>query len=87
MTIKNNSEPRTVNLDYFHIKNKTKDFVTTTKVFSKEFQDLGNTYDTVTKLNRTIRMFPTNLVAPMLGIVQRDYLKAEESKQQMPSMK
>ena len=43
--------------------------------------------DTVTKLNRTIRMFPTNLVVPMLGIVQRDYLKAEESKQQMPSMK
>ena len=52
LTIKNNSEPRTVNLDYFHIKNKTKDFVTTTKVFSKEFQDLGNTYDTVTKLKR-----------------------------------
>lgn len=43
--------------------------------------------DTVTKLNRTIRMFPINLVAPMLGIVQRDYLKVEESKQQMPSMK
>ena len=43
--------------------------------------------DTVTKLNRTIRMIPVNLVAPMLGISQRDYLKAEESKQQMPSMK
>ena len=52
LTIKNNSEPRTVNLDYFHIKNKTKDYVTTTKVFSKEFQDLGKTYDTVTKLKR-----------------------------------
>lgn len=43
--------------------------------------------DTVTKLNRTIRMIPVNLVAPMLGILQRDYLKAEKSKQQMPSMK
>lgn len=43
--------------------------------------------DTVTKLNRIIRMFPTNLIAPVLGIAQRDYLKAEESKQQMPSMK
>ena len=52
LTIKNNSEPRTVNLDYFHIKNKTKDYVTTEKVFAKEFQDLGNVYDTVTKLKR-----------------------------------
>lgn len=52
LTIKNYSEPRTVNLDYFHIKNKTKDYVTTDKVFSKEFQDLGNAYDKVRKLKR-----------------------------------
>ena len=43
--------------------------------------------DTVTKLNRTIRMFPTSLVAPMCGIVARDYLKTDESKSEMPSMK
>ena len=43
--------------------------------------------DTVTKLNRTIRMFPTALVAPMLGIFARDYLKVEDSKTEMPSMK
>ena len=43
--------------------------------------------DAVTKLNRTIRMFPTSLVAPMCGIVARDYLQTEESKTAMPSMK
>ena len=43
--------------------------------------------DNVTKLNRTIRMFPISLVAPMCGVVQRDYLKTEESKSEMPSMK
>ncbi len=43
--------------------------------------------DTVTKLNRTIRMFPISLVAPMCGVVARDYLKTEESKTAMPSMK
>lgn len=43
--------------------------------------------DSVTKLNRTIRMFPISLVAPMCGVVARDYLKAEESKSEMPSMK
>lgn len=43
--------------------------------------------DTVTKLNGTIRMFPTSLVAPMCGIVARDYLKTDESKSEMPSMK
>lgn len=52
LTIKNNSTGRKVNLDYFHIKNKTNDYVTTNKVFAKEFQDLGNTYDTVTELKK-----------------------------------
>jgi len=52
LTIKNNSVPRKVKLDYFHIKNKTKDYTTTNKVFAKEFQDLGNTYETVRELKR-----------------------------------
>lgn len=52
LTIKNNSAPRKVKLEYFHIKNKTKDFTTTNRVFAKEFQDLGNTYETVRELKR-----------------------------------
>ena len=43
--------------------------------------------DAVTKLNRTIRMFPTSIVAPMCGIVARDYLKTDDAKTDMPSMK
>ena len=43
--------------------------------------------DSVTKLNRTIRMFPTNIVAPMLGITPREHLTTDEAKQAMPSMK
>lgn len=42
--------------------------------------------DTVTKLNRTIRMFPTSLIAPMFGIHSRDYLAAENSKKEMPNL-
>ena len=45
LTIKNNSEPREVYLENFHIKNATKDYITTRKVYAKEFQDLGNTLD------------------------------------------
>ena len=43
--------------------------------------------DSVTKLNRTIRMFPTSLAAGMLGFHQRDYLEAAEEKADMPDMK
>ncbi len=43
--------------------------------------------DSVTKLNRAIRMFPTSLVAGMFGFSKRDYLEAEEAKADMPSMK
>ena len=42
--------------------------------------------DSVTKLNRAIRMFPTSLVAGMLGVTSRDYLEASESKADMPNM-
>ncbi len=42
--------------------------------------------DSVTKLNRTLRMFPTNLVAGMLGFRQRTYLEAEAEKSAMPNM-
>lgn len=43
--------------------------------------------DSVTKLNRMIRMFPTTLIAGILGFSQRDYLKTNENKSDMPSMK
>ena len=43
--------------------------------------------DSVTKLNRTIRMFPTSIAAGILGIKSRDYLEAEEKKADMPNMR
>lgn len=43
--------------------------------------------DSVTKLNRAIRMIPTSLIAGLLGFHQRNYLEAVESKSDMPSMK
>lgn len=43
--------------------------------------------DSVTKLNRTIRMFPTSIAASVLGITSRDYLEANDKKADMPDMK
>lgn len=43
--------------------------------------------DSVTKLNRSIRMFPTTMVAGMMGFARRDYLEANDNKADMPSMK
>ena len=43
--------------------------------------------DSVTKLNRTIRMFPTSIAAGMLHITSRDYLETSEQKADMPDMK
>jgi LemA protein len=43
--------------------------------------------DSVTKLNREIRMFPVSIIAGMLGFRQRDYLEEQASKADMPSMK
>ena len=43
--------------------------------------------DSVTKLNREIRMFPTSLLAGALGFYPRAYLEADERKADMPSMK
>lgn len=43
--------------------------------------------DSVTKLNRQIRMFPTSIIAGMLGFSKRDYLETESEKASMPSMK
>lgn len=43
--------------------------------------------DSVTKLNRTIRMFPLSTIAGMLGFEKREYLEEQEDKIDMPSMK
>ena len=43
--------------------------------------------DSVTKLNREIRMFPVSAFAGILGFRQRDYLEEQASKVDMPSMK
>ena len=43
--------------------------------------------DSVTKLNRAIRMFPTSLAASLLHITSREYLEASEKKADMPDMK
>lgn len=43
--------------------------------------------DSVTKLNREIRMFPVSMIAGMLGFKQRDYLEEQPTKADMPSMK
>ena len=43
--------------------------------------------DSVTKLNRELRLFPTSLVVGLLGFRMRDYLEQREEKADMPSMK
>ena len=56
LTIVNNSAPRTIYLENFHIRNGNKDFTTTNKTFSKEFQDLGSTYESIRELKRDERL-------------------------------
>ncbi len=43
--------------------------------------------DSVTKLNREIRMFPVSMIAGTLGFRQREYLEEQAAKADMPSMK
>lgn len=43
--------------------------------------------DSVTKLNRAIRMFPTSIAAGILHIGSRDYIEASDKKADMPDMK
>ena len=40
--------------------------------------------DTVTKFNQQVHMFPTSLVAGILGFAKRDYLQEDKSKQDYP---
>ena len=43
--------------------------------------------DSVTAMNRMVRQIPESLVAGMLGFKEKEYLKVEDQKTQMPSMK
>ena len=52
VAVKNNSSPRTIKMENFHIKNGTKDYVSTRKTYEKEFIDLGTTYNVVKELRR-----------------------------------
>lgn len=65
--------------------NKTMDSVNQYETMVRSSRLIYN--DSVTKLNRAIRMFPTSMIAGMLGFSQRTYLEASESKADMPSMK
>ncbi|MBO6119597.1 MAG: LemA family protein [Lachnospiraceae bacterium] len=69
------------NTNYQNLMNSLNDYETKVRQSRLVYND------SVTKLNRTIRMFPTSLIAPIFGIVARDYLKTEDSKAEMPSMK
>lgn len=42
--------------------------------------------DTVTKWNRLVKQFPSNLVANMLGHHERDYLEEDPAKADMPDL-
>jgi len=52
LTIKNNSSPRKINIDNFHLKNGVSDYTSTHQTYAKEFKDLGNTYKSVKELKR-----------------------------------
>ena len=69
------------NTNYQNLMNSLNDYETKVRQSRLVYNDA------VTKLNRTIRMIPYSLVAPMCNVFARDYLKTEESKQEMPSMK
>ena len=43
--------------------------------------------ESVTKLNREIRMFPVSAIAGMLGFLQREYLEEQQDKMDMLDMK
>ena len=52
VAVKNNSVPRTIEMENFHVRNTVKDFVSTRTTYAKEFVDLGKTYDIVKELKR-----------------------------------
>ena len=43
--------------------------------------------ESVKTLNTHVRMFPTNIVAGMIGIKSREYFQVEEVKKEIPQVK
>lgn len=52
LTVTNNSAPRKLYLDNFHLKNSSYDYVTTNKTYASDFKDIGDSYDSVKELKR-----------------------------------
>ena len=52
ITVTNNSAPRKVYMENFHLKNGSYDYVTTRKVYENEFKDYGTVYDSVKEFKR-----------------------------------
>ena len=52
MSVTNHDAPRKLNTNNFHIRGGTSDYVTTEKIYAKEFQDFGKTYESVRELKR-----------------------------------
>ena len=68
------------NINYQNLMNSLNDYETKVRQSRLIYND------TVTKLNRTIRMFPISIVAPIFGVFAREYLKTKDLKYTMPSM-
>ena len=52
LSVINHSKARTVYLENFHIRNGISDFLTTRRIYSKEFQDFGVAYESSKKLQK-----------------------------------
>lgn len=52
ITIQNHLAPRLAYIENFHLRNGASDYVTTRKTYAKEFQDLGNVYESTKELRR-----------------------------------
>ena len=52
MYVKNNSAPRNLKIDNFHLRNRKEDYVSSHKTYADEFYDLGKTYESVKELKR-----------------------------------
>ena len=51
-TIRNNDKMRKINMENFHVKNGIDDYITTGKIYEKEFNDFGECYDKVKNVKR-----------------------------------
>lgn len=57
ITIKNNVQERTPNLNRYHIMNGTSNYTTTAKTYAEEFKDLGKAYDSISlKRDKSVNM-------------------------------